>query len=146
LTKDKRIIFAAKLMAGSIIGASKHEIPISERFFAGSENALRGYAFESVCPIGCHHKLLGGRSLLIQSIELRTRIGKNFGMVGFYEIGNVFPSYIPDFRQEFLQSAGAGIRYYTPVGPLRLDIAFPLNRRRHFDQPFEIYFSIGQSF
>ncbi|CUI16504.1 hypothetical protein PNK_0879 [Candidatus Protochlamydia naegleriophila] len=146
LTKDKRHVFAAKLMLGSIIGASKHDIPPPERFYAGSENALRGYRYLTVSPIGRDHKPLGGRSLLIYSLELRSRIGKNFGLVTFYEIGNVFRNYYPDFRKEFLQSAGVGIRYHTPVGPLRADFAVPLNRRHHIDNPFEVYFSIGQAF
>lgn len=146
LTEDNKHILASKIMLGSIFGAGKHDIPPPERFYAGSENALRGYEYMTVSPIGRHHKPLGGRSLFIYSLELRNRIGKNWGWVGFYEIGNVYAYPYPDFKKPFLQSVGAGIRYYTPVGPLRLDIAFPLNRRPHIDSPFQIYFSIGQTF
>ncbi|MBA2367583.1 MAG: BamA/TamA family outer membrane protein [Candidatus Protochlamydia sp.] len=147
LTQDKRHVFAGKLMLGTITGARKHDIPPPERFLAGSENALRGYGYLTVSPLGKDCKILGGRSLLIYSLELRSRIGKNFGLVGFYEIGNVFPNFYPDFNKKFLQSAGFGIRYHTPVGPLRVDFAVPLNRRnKKLDHPFEIYFSIGQAF
>ncbi|WP_068466352.1 autotransporter assembly complex protein TamA [Candidatus Protochlamydia phocaeensis] len=146
LSKDDRHIFAAKLMLGSIIGAAKHDIPPPERFYAGSENALRGYKYLTVSPIGEDHKPLGGRSLFIYSLELRNRIGKNFGVVAFYEIGNVYLNYYPDFRKPLLQSAGIGLRYHTPVGPLRFDIAVPLNRRKHIDNAVEAYFSIGQAF
>jgi len=147
LTADKRHVFASKIMLGSIFGSSEHTIPPPERFYAGSENALRGYRFLTVSPIERrHHKPIGGRSLFVYSLELRSRIGENFGLVTFYEIGNVCASYYPNIEKNLLQSAGVGLRYHTPVGPLRLDVAFPLNRRKHIDSLFEVYFSIGQSF
>lgn len=162
LTDDKRHIFATKLMLGSITGASKHDIPAPERFYAGSENTLRGFRYMTVSPLEKHRdKPLGGRSLFIYSLELRNRIGKDFGWVLFYEIGNVYKDAYPDFKRGLLQSAGLGIRYYTPIGPLRLDIAFPLTPRyiekfdysdhhrthKHYiDHPVQVYFSIGQSF
>lgn len=146
LTKNNRHILAAKLMLGSIFGASKHDIPPPERFYAGSENALRGYKYLTVSPLDEDHKPIGGRSLFIYSLELRNKVGKNFGLVAFYEIGNVYKNLYPDIGAPMLQSVGLGLRYYTPVGPLRLDVAVPLNRRHHIDGPFQIYFSIGQSF
>ncbi len=146
LSPDHRHIFAAKLMLGSIVGANKHDIPPPERFYAGSENTLRGYKYLTVSPLDEDHKPIGGRSLFIYSLELRNRIGKNFGWVAFYEMGNVFSDSFPNFNRSLLQSVGLGLRYHTPVGPLRLDFAVPLNRRHHIDKPFQIYFSIGQSF
>lgn len=144
LTENKRHVFAVKLMVGSIFGANKHEIPPPERFYAGSESSLRGYRYLTVSPLH-HDKPLGGRSMFIYSMELRNRIGKNFGLVFFYDIGNVYAKAYPNFEDGFLQSAGLGLRYYTPIGPIRLDIAFPLNKR-HIDNSLEAYFSIGQSF
>lgn len=146
LTKDKRHVFAAKLMLGSIFGASEHEIPPPERFYAGSESTLRGYRYLTVSPLAHHHhKPLGGRSMFVYSMELRNRIGKDFGLVFFYDVGNVYKEFVPDFKEKWLQSAGLGIRYYTPIGPIRLDVAVPLNKR-HIDNSVEVYFSIGQSF
>lgn len=144
LTEDKRHVFAAKLTLGSILGTNKHEIPPPERFYAGSESTLRGYRYLTVSPLR-HNKPLGGRSMFIYSLELRNRIGKNFGLTFFYDIGNVYSEPYPNFKKGVLQSVGLGIRYYTPIGPLRLDLAFPLNKR-HLDNSFEAYFSIGQSF
>lgn len=145
LTQDKRHVFAVKLMAGSIFGASRHEIPPPERFYAGSESTLRGYRYLTVSPLKHHDKPIGGRSMLIYSMELRNRIGKDFGLVFFYDIGNVFENALPDFKDKWRQSAGFGISYYTPIGPIRLDLAVPLNKR-HIDNRLEAYFSIGQSF
>lgn len=148
LTEDHRHVFALKLMLGSIFGSSEHEIPPPERLYAGSENALRGYKFLTVCPIEKwhHHKPVGGRSLFVYSLEMRHRIGENFGFVTFYEIGNVYKRWYPELSDGLRQSAGVGLRYHTPIGPLRLDFAVPLNRRKHIDNAFEAYFSIGQSF
>lgn len=146
LTSDKRHVFAAKLMFGTILGGSKHEIPPPERFLAGSETTLRGYKYLTVSPLGRDHKPVGGRSLLIYSLELRNRIGTNWGWVAFYEMGNVFYYSFPDLSKGLLKSVGAGITYHTPVGPIRFDVAVPLNRRKHLDPPFQIYFSIGQTF
>lgn len=146
LTKDKRHVFAVKLMLGSIFGANKREIPPPERFYAGSESTLRGYHYLTVSPLAKKDdKPLGGRSMFIYSLELRNRIGKDFGLVFFYDIGNVYMEAYPSFKGGVLQSTGIGIRYYTPIGPIRLDLAFPLNKR-HIDRSFEAYFSIGQSF
>lgn len=145
LTEDKRHVFAVKLMLGSIFGGNQHEIPPPERFYAGSESTIRGYRYLTVSPLGRHDKPLGGRSMFIYSMELRNRIGKNFGLVFFYDIGNVYKRAYPEFSDGVRQSVGLGIRYYTPIGPIRLDLAFPLNKR-HTDNALEAYFSIGQSF
>lgn len=145
LTKDKRHVFATKLILGSIFGASKHEIPPPERFYIGSETTLRGYRYLTVSPLNDHDKPIGGRSMFVYSMELRNRIGKDFGLVFFYDVGNVYTEACPNFKDSIRQSVGLGLRYYTPIGPLRLDLAFPLNKR-HLDHSFEAYFSIGQSF
>ncbi len=146
MTKDKRNIFAVKLTLGSIFGAPENEIPPPERFFAGSESTLRGYRYLTVSPLGHDgEKPLGGRSLFVYTIETRHRIGENFGCVFFYDIGNVYKQDYLELSKGILQSAGFGIRYYTPIGPVRLDVAFPLNKR-HIDNYLEAYFSIGQSF
>lgn len=146
LTQDERWVLATKLMLGSIIGASRHEIPPPERFYAGSDNTLRGYHYLTVSPLNEKNDPIGGRSLAIFSLETRFRLNENFGGVFFYDVGNVYGNAFPEFSHKQLQAIGSGIRYYTPIGPLRLDIAFPLNRRPHLDSAFQVYFSIGQAF
>ena len=93
-----------------------------------------------------HHEPTGGRSMMIYSLEARLRATETFGWVLFYDFGNVYANYLPRFDKKILQSIGIGIRYNTPVGPLRLDFAVPLYRRRHIDESFQIYLSIGQAF
>lgn len=146
LTSDNRLILAGKATLGSIIGASRHTLPPSERFYAGNENTLRGYRYMTVSPLGRDHKPIGGRSIMVYSLEARYRLTEKFGLVGFYEIGNVYSSPMPQLSQKQLQSTGVGLRYHTPVGPIRLDFAVPLNKRKHVDNDYQIYFSIGQSF
>lgn len=146
LDADHRFVLAGKATLGSIWGAGKRTIPPSERFYAGSDNLLRGYKYLTVSPLNCDNKPLGGRSMMVYSLEARMRLMECFGLVAFYDIGNVYSSPFPQFKHEQRQSLGLGLRYHTPVGPLRVDVAFPLNPRRHIDHACEMYFSIGQSF
>ncbi len=139
-------VLAGKVKWGSIFGASTTALPPPERMYAGSSQTLRGYAFETVSPLREDGKPAGGRSLMVYSFELRQRFTETWGGVAFYEIGNVYATPTPEFNFKQLQSAGFGIRYYTAVGPLRFDMAFPFTRRPNLDAAFQIYFSIGQTF
>lgn len=143
---DNHFILAARAAFGSIWGATKHSIPPSERFYAGSDNLLRGYHYLTVCPLNKLNEPIGGRSLMVFSLEARMRIREPFGIVVFYDVGNVYAEPFPQFGHKQLQSAGVGFRYHTPVGPIRLDVAVPFNPRKHLDKGFQVYFSIGQSF
>lgn len=141
------ITFAARAQAGNIFGASRHAIPLPDRLFGGSENSLRGYRTGSVSPLNKHGQPIGGRSLITGTLEARFRSSTNLGWVAFYDTGEVFSHMIPPLQEaRFLHSVGVGVRYQTPIGPLRLDIGVPLQRRKHIDSPFQIYFSIGQAF
>lgn len=146
LDENEHFVLAAKAVVGSIYGTSDKRLPPSERFYAGSDSLLRGYRYLTVSPLGPHHKPIGGRSMMILSLESRMRIYDPFGVVLFYDVGNVYHPPVPQFHHKQLQSTGLGLRYHTPVGPIRIDIAFPLTPRRHLDSTFQLYFSIGQSF
>lgn len=147
LTYDRTYVLATKATLGAIWGSSRRTIPASERFYEGSDNTLRGYRFLTVSPIDKRdHKPIGGRSVMAYSLELRVRATENFGWVTFYDFGNVYSNVLPQFNKKILQSVGVGLRYLTAVGPLRLDFAVPLQRRRHIDHRFEVYLSIGQAF
>jgi translocation and assembly module TamA len=145
IDKENRLILAGKATLGSIWGADLDKIPPSERFYAGSDNLLRGYHYLTVSPLNKFGKPIGGRSLMVFSLEARMRIKDPYGIVLFYDIGNVYEEPFPQLKKH-LQSAGVGFRYHTPVGPIRLDFAVPFNPRKHLDKGFQVYFSIGQSF
>lgn len=146
LTHDRTYVLASKLTLGSIFGSNKHNIPASERFYEGSETTLRGYRYQTVSPLRHCDKPIGGKSVLVYSLELRIRATECFGWTTFYDIGNVYADSVPQLDRKVLQSLGWGLRYHTPVGPIRIDFAVPLNRRKHLDPRFQIYLSIGQAF
>jgi len=142
---------ATKLDLGTIFGAQDRTIPPPERFYAGNEHTLRGYRYMTVSPLGPDGRPIGGRSLMVWAAELRSRLGDKLGWVLFYEVGNVYKAIVPDFSVGQLQSIGFGLRYQTPVGPVRADVAVPLNRRQrpdgsYIDRAYELYFSMGQAF
>ena len=145
---EERVTFAARIGIGNIVGAGKNTIPLPDRFFGGSQNSLRGYKTGSVSPLDKDKddEPIGGKSIFTGTLEIRTRT-KGLGWVAFCDVGNVFKETIPNLgHRQILQSLGVGLRYSTPIGPLRLDIAFPLQRRHGIDPVCQIYFSIGQAF
>ncbi len=143
---NNRLTLAAKVVFGNILGAARNTIPPPDRFYGGSENVLRGFRAYTVSPL--HHRRIpeGGRSILAGSFEARFRTAGDFGYVLFYDVGNVYKKNVPELRFRQYHSVGAGLRYNTPIGPLRFDVAVPINPRPHIDPSFQIYFSIGQSF
>jgi translocation and assembly module TamA len=145
LLKAPSLVFAGALAAGVIAGADAEEIPADERFYAGGGGSIRGYPYQTVGPL-VSGVPVGGRSLVACSLELRLKLTEHFGLVGFLDGGNVYESIYPDFSEPFLWGTGAGLRYYSPVGPFRLDVAFPLDRRPGIDDSFQIYVSLGQAF
>lgn len=146
LTCNQSYVLAGKFTIGSIFGASKRSIPSSEKFYEGSDSNLRGYHYQTVSPLNDDDKPIGGRSMLLSSWELRMRLNETFGLVTFYDVGNVYGPSIPQLNHKVLQAIGVGLRYHTPVGPLRCDVAVPLNPRPHLDHRFQVYISIGQAF
>jgi translocation and assembly module TamA len=108
--------------------------------------AVRGYAYQLAGPLQGDIPL-GGLSVLTFSLELRFKITESIGLVPFLDGGTAFLDSVPDFgSQDILYGAGLGLRYYTAIGPIRLDVATPINRRKGVDDSFQIYVSIGQSF
>ena len=146
IDEAKRFVVAGRLRAGSIVGESTATLPADKRFYAGGGGSVRGYEFQKVGPLDSFNDPVGGRSLIEASGELRIRITENFGLVPFVDGGTVFDDPYPAFNETLRWSAGLGLRYFTDFGPLRADIAFPLNGRDGIDDTFEIYISIGQAF
>lgn len=139
------LVLAGAVNGGALAGSDRDDVPADERFYAGGGGSIRGYAYQSVGPRR-EDTPVGGRSLLEVSLEGRLKLTDRFGLVIFFDGGNAYESRFPDFSESFLWGAGAGFRYYTPVGPFRFDIAFPLDRRDGIDDSFQIYISLGQAF
>lgn len=139
-------VLAQKLTIGSIFSKNEPLIPLSKRFYGGSEEDLRGYAYQSVSPLAAHHKPYGGRSEFFYTLETRFRVSKTIGLVPFFDMGNVYTEILPTFAGKWLKSAGIGVRYFSFMGPFRLDVGFPLEKRKDIDKNYRILVSIGQTF
>ena len=107
---------------------------------------MRGITYQLAGPLDDDDKPEGGRSLIELSTELRFRITESFGAVAFLDAGTVSSSSLPSLDEELHWGFGPGLRYFTPIGPLRLDVGFPLSRRDGVDDLFQLYLSIGQAF
>ena len=136
---------AGRLASGSITGASIRDLPAHRRFYVGGGGSLRGFDYQSVSPRDSAGRLIGGRSFIEGSLELRVKITDTIGIVPFVDAGTAYSASFPDFSETMRVSAGLGVRYYTSIGPIRADVAIPLNRREG-DSRFGIYVSLGQSF
>ncbi|MDQ0513364.1 autotransporter assembly complex protein TamA [Ancylobacter amanitiformis] len=141
---ESRFILAGRVAAGSVFGASLYDIPPQRRFYVGGGGSLRGYDYQSASPRNAEGILIGGRSFFEASLEGRIRVTDTIGIVPFFDMGSAFASEWPDFDM-MKYSAGIGLRYYTAIGPLRLDLAFPLNPGPD-DGTFGLYVSLGQAF
>lgn len=146
LMDDDRVVLAARASAGSMWRDDALTVPASIRFYSGGGGSVRGYAYQSLGPRDTKGDPLGGASFLEVSAEARIKITKDLGLVPFLDGGNSFADQMPRPDLDGMQwGAGLGLRYYTSIGPLRLDVATPLNPRKD-DAPFFVYISIGQSF
>ena len=140
-----RTVIAGRLRVGSMIGATVPDVPASRRFYAGGGGSVRGYAFQAIGPrTPPDNTPQGGASLLETSVELRQKIGERWGFVAFADAGAVGTDEIPT-GDDVSVGVGVGIRYDLGFGPIRADIAIPLDKREG-DPSFQIYLSIGQAF
>lgn len=144
-TASDRLVLAARAAVGSMTGASADNTPASLRFYAGGGGSVRGYKYQSIGPQNKHGDPAGGLSFTDISLEARFRVGENFGIVPFLDGGMVYDKTLPSFGKDLDWGAGLGFRYYTPIGPVRLDVAVPLQDRGH-QKAFQIYLSLGQAF
>lgn len=143
--EDARYVIAGRLGLGSILGDGIASIPANRRFYAGGGGSVRGYSYRSLSPLGPDGEPIGGKSLLEGSLEARIKVTDTIGVVPFFDFGTAFADSYPDFGANVQYAAGIGLRYYTAIGPIRADVAFPLNKRRG-DKPAVLYISLGQAF
>jgi translocation and assembly module TamA len=136
-----RSVIAARLLSGAALGATQFSLPPDQRFYAGGSGTVRGYRYQSVGPEFADGNPVGGTNMEAFNLELRQRVGTNFGFVVFADSGGVSSTSGSVYRV----GVGAGVRYYTSIGPIRFDLALPTNRRPNDDR-FEIYIGLGQAF
>lgn len=142
---DDRVVFAGRLNVGSIVGAPLDDIPANRLFLAGGGGSIRGYAFKSVGPEDRFGDTFGGRSYFTGAAEARIRVTDSIGVVPFFDFGNAFEDSYPSFEGGLQYAAGLGLRYKTGLGPIRLDVAVPLNPEDG-DDAFAFYIGLGQAF
>lgn len=136
-----RSVIAARVLSGAALGATQFSLPPDQRFYAGGSGTVRGYRYQSVGPEFADGNPIGGTNMEAFNLELRQRMGTNFGFVVFADSGGVSSPSGSVYRV----GVGAGMRYYTSIGPIRFDLALPTNRRPNDDR-FEIYIGLGQAF
>jgi len=107
--------------------------------------AARGYGFQLAGELDDDNEPTGGRSLLEFAGELRGQITDTIGAAIFADSGAAFGSSVPDFEEPLRIGVGGGLRYFSPIGPIRFDVGVPLDRRDS-DDAFQFYISIGQAF
>jgi translocation and assembly module TamA len=144
LLSDGRSVLALRGLVGQVSGTGVFGLPPDQRFYAGGSGTVRGYRYQSIGPQFADEKPTGGTAISAGSVEFRQRILGNYGVVGFVDAGQVSNTGAP-FTQSWRIGAGVGARYYTSIGPIRLDVAVPLNKEPGGDS-FELYIGIGQAF
>jgi len=165
---NENLVLAGRVRLGTIQGIDRFDLAPSRRFYAGGGGSVRGFGYQELGPTVLEPnpkypdaseiepgtdpadlpaeflvRPIGGRSLFEAAAEARYRFG-NFGLVGFVDAGQVYEETMPQF-DDVRFGVGVGGRYYTNFGPLRLDVAMPLDRRPG-EGRFAVYISIGQAF
>ncbi len=122
--------------AGTSLVSDFSELPPSVRFFAGGDHSVRGYGYNSLGPEDAGGNVIGGKHILVGSIEYEQRIRGKWSAAVFYDIGNA----VDAFDDPLMSGAGFGVRWSSPVGPVRVDLAFPLDET---DRSWRLHVSIG---
>lgn len=137
-------ILAIRLKSGFIFPRNTDDfVPVEERFYSGGSNSVRGWGRSELGPLGQDGKPLGGNSLLEGGAEVRFPIWKILGGAVFLDFGNVWERTFFYRLDEIRYSNGLGLRMETPVGPIRLDVAWPIDTEK---RPLQFHISVGQAF
>jgi translocation and assembly module TamA len=145
LDGEKAYVLAARGRMGAILSPDLTSIPQTRRLYSGGGGSVRGFAQDFVGPLDPDNNPVGGRSAIEAGVEMRARLFGDIGGVAFVDAGSVSTNVFPDFAEGVQVAAGLGLRYYSPAGPIRVDVAVPVNGRKA-DDAWQLYFSIGQAF
>ncbi len=142
----KWLVLAVSARAGSAWGfGNTSELPLVERFFLGGRTTVRGYEQDTLGPKGADGTPTGGNAFLMGNLELRFDVWKGLGFVTFLDGGNVWHKSEQISPGQLKYTTGVGLRYNTPVGPLRVDYGFKLNRQTG-ESSGAVHFSVGHAF
>jgi outer membrane translocation and assembly module TamA len=127
-------------------------VPFAKKYFLGGATSIRGWGRYEVSPLS-EGLAIGGTALVAMSSELRARLKGNLGGVLFVDSGNVWTGLREIEFRELRTAVGLGLRYSTPVGPIRVDLGYQLNPiegllidGKEQARPWRLHFSIGQAF
>lgn len=129
--------FVTRVDGGAILMETLLNLPPSLRFYAGGDNSIRGYGYESVGPRNSDNETTGGRYMLTGTAEYQYRITGDWWLAAFTDYGSAW-----DDKPDWVQGVGAGIRWASPVGPIRLDFAWGIDEPVD-KQKFQLHFSLG---
>jgi translocation and assembly module TamA len=141
---DARGVIALRGQAASIQGVPQFGVPPDQRLYAGGSGTVRGYTYQTIGPLFADDNPEGGLGMDAGSVEFRQRIGKSFGVVPFVDAGQVDAGSAP-FTGTLRVGIGIGARYYTSIGPIRVDIAMPLTRVA-VSGAFALYVGLGEAY
>jgi translocation and assembly module TamA len=148
-TPSGRSVLAARALLGKAQGASQLSLPPDQRFYAGGSATIRGFAYQSVGPkFPGTDNPTGGTAISAVGLEFRQRLFTTWGVAAFIDAGQTSDTLrlIPNNLQA---GAGVGVRYYTPIGPLRFDVAVPINPtpgESSVQGRYQVYIGLGQAF
>jgi translocation and assembly module TamA len=126
----------ARVDLGYTAKTDVEDLPATVRFFAGGDNSVRGYDFETIGPVDANGAVTGGNNLAVFSVEFDRLIAKSWSLAAFIDTGSAFN----DFDVDFQTGAGLGIRWYSPLGPIRLDVAHPIGES---DRSTRLHITLG---
>jgi translocation and assembly module TamA len=133
-----RLSLHSRVKAGvTLLSDPLSDLPPSLRFFAGGDQSVRGYTYQSLGPVDANGQVEGGKHLFEGSVELERALSQDWGVSLFYDAGNAFNSFD---KIHLAQSTGVGLHYYTPVGALNLSLARQVGVE---DPGLRITFTVG---
>ncbi|WP_010489989.1 autotransporter assembly complex protein TamA [Pseudomonas sp. S9] len=139
-TIAKKHRFLGRAQVGGTESNGFGNVPPSLRFFAGGDQSVRGYDYDSLSPENSDGDKIGGRYLVAGSVEYQYSVAEKWRVATFFDQGNSFNDLeLPSLKKSF----GFGIRWISPLGPLRLDLAKPINPGDDDDDGIHIHFSMG---
>jgi translocation and assembly module TamA len=141
---DETTVLAGRLAFGVSAAPDVTDLPVDLRFFAGGGGSVRGYEYQALSPRDAINQIIGGLGLIEGSVELRSWLWDDIGLAAFVDAGAASSENAPGF-EDIGVGVGLGVRYRTPVGPLRLDVALPLDPPAG-DAEYGVYVALGQAF